>query len=172
MAKVKVRVPGSSANMGPGFDSLGLALTIYNYIEAEETEKGLVINIEDAETKELRDYKFFMFDGQAKAIFIAQDRCDETEETKFDFYDMDFNHLDIRNIHPNADKPIQKPERFEEMKEVAAKLSQGMHHVRIDLYELNGKIYFGEYTFFHGGGFRLFEPQEWELKLGSWIDLS
>lgn len=52
MAKVKVRVPGSSANMGPGFDSLGLALTIYNYIEAEETESGLEIEILDAETKE------------------------------------------------------------------------------------------------------------------------
>lgn len=52
MAKVKVRVPGSSANMGPGFDSLGLALTLYNYIEAEETDKGLEIIIEDAETKE------------------------------------------------------------------------------------------------------------------------
>ncbi len=52
MAKVKVRVPGSSANMGPGFDSLGLALTLYNYIEAEETDSGLEIVIEDAETKE------------------------------------------------------------------------------------------------------------------------
>lgn len=52
MAKIKVRVPGSSANMGPGFDSLGLALTIYNYIEVEETEQGLVIEIKDAETKE------------------------------------------------------------------------------------------------------------------------
>lgn len=52
MAKVKVRVPGSSANLGPGFDSLGLALTIYNYIEAEETDKGLTIEILDAETKE------------------------------------------------------------------------------------------------------------------------
>ena len=52
MAKVKVRVPGSSANMGPGFDSLGLALTLYNYIEAEETDGGLEIIIEDAETKE------------------------------------------------------------------------------------------------------------------------
>lgn len=52
MAKVKVRVPGSSANMGPGFDSLGLALTLYNYIEAEETASGLEIVIEDAETKE------------------------------------------------------------------------------------------------------------------------
>ncbi len=52
MAKIKVRVPGSSANMGPGFDSLGLALAIYNYIEAEETEQGLLIEINDAETKE------------------------------------------------------------------------------------------------------------------------
>ncbi len=52
MAKVKVRVPGSTANMGPGFDSIGLALTIYNYIEAEETESGLEIEILDAETKE------------------------------------------------------------------------------------------------------------------------
>lgn len=52
MSKVKVRVPGSSANMGPGFDSLGLALTLYNYIEAEETDNGLEIDILDAETKE------------------------------------------------------------------------------------------------------------------------
>lgn len=52
MGKVKVRVPGTSANMGPGFDSLGLALTIYNYIEAEETGNGLVIEILDAETRE------------------------------------------------------------------------------------------------------------------------
>lgn len=52
MGKVKVRVPGTSANLGPGFDSLGLALSIYNYIEAEETESGLSIEIVDAETKE------------------------------------------------------------------------------------------------------------------------
>ncbi len=52
MAKVKVRVPATSANMGPGFDSLGLALTMYNTIEAEETESGLLIEIKDAETKE------------------------------------------------------------------------------------------------------------------------
>lgn len=52
MSKVKVRVPGTSANMGPGFDSLGLALSIYNYIEAEETDGGLQIEVLDAETKE------------------------------------------------------------------------------------------------------------------------
>ena len=101
-------------------------------------------------------------------MFVATDR--ETD-CKFDFYDMDFNHLDIYNIHPNTDKVIEKPALFEEMKEIAAKLSQGMRHVRIDLYELNGRIYFGEYTFFHGGGFQLFEPEEWERRLGDWINL-
>jgi hypothetical protein len=57
------------------------------------------------------------------------------------------------------------------MKEIAAKLSKGMKFVRIDLYELNGRIYFGEYTFFHGGGFRLSEPEEWERRMGDWIEL-
>ena len=60
---------------------------------------------------------------------------------------------------------------FEEMKEIAAKLSKGMKFVRIDLYELDGRIYFGEYTFFHGGGFRLSEPEEWERRMGDWIEL-
>ncbi len=118
--------------------------------------------------KSIEDYKFFCFNGEPKIMFVATDR--ETD-CKFDFYDMDFNHLDIYNIHPNTDKVLEKPAMFEEMKEIAAKLSQGMRHVRIDLYELNGKIYFGEYTFFHGGGFQLFSPEEWERRLGDWINL-
>ena len=137
---------------------------IKRYIMAEQ-----LMEDENDKEKSIEDYKFFCFDGAPKAMFVATDR---STDCRFDFFDMDFNHLPIVNIHPNADRPIQRPAMFEEMKEIAAKLSQGMRHVRIDLYELNGKIYFGEYTFFHGGGFRLFEPEEWELKLGSWIDLS
>lgn len=116
----------------------------------------------------IEDYKFFCFDGEPKVMFIATDR---STDCRFDFFDMDFNHLDIVNIHPNADKPILKPPMFEEMKEIAAKLSQGMKFVRIDLYALNGQIYFGEYTFFHGGGFRFCYPLEWERRLGDWIDI-
>jgi len=116
----------------------------------------------------IEDYKFFCFDGEPKVMFIATDR---STDCRFDFFDMDFNHLDIVNIHPNADKPINKPALFEEMKVIAAKLSKGIKFVRMDLYEINGKIYFGEYTFFHGGAFRLCEPPEWERKLGDWIDL-
>lgn len=119
--------------------------------------------------KSIEDYKFFCFNGEPKVMFVATDR---STDCRFDFFDMDFNHLDIVNIHPNSDKKIKKPEMFEEMKKIAARLSEGMPFVRIDLYELNGKIYFGEYTFFHGGGFRLFEPPEWERQLGDWIKLS
>lgn len=124
---------------------------------------------ESAPEKSIEDYKFFCFNGEPKIMFVATDR---STDVKFDWFDMDFNHLDITNIHPQSGKEIKKPEKFEEMKEIAAKLSAGMRHVRIDLYELNGKIYFGEYTFFHGGGFSLFNPPEWERKLGDWIDLS
>ncbi len=134
------------------------------YIIAEQ----LMID-ETAPEKSIEDYKFFCFGGEPKVMFVATDR---TTDCRFDFFDMDFNHLDLINIHPNADKPIPKPKKFDEMKELAAKLSQGMRHVRIDLYELNGKIYFGEYTFFHGGGFQLCEQPEWERKLGDWIDIN
>ena len=126
--------------------------------------------MEDIETQELRDYKFFCFDGKVKALFIAEDRQGD-EETKFDFFDADFHHLDIRNGHPNADTPPAKPHSFEKMKEMAEKLSQGIPHLRVDFYEANGKIYFGELTFSHWSGFTPFEPEEWDLKFGEWLHL-
>lgn len=140
----------------------------YKGIEPYIIAEQLMID-ETAPEKSIEDYKFFCFNGEPKMMFVATDRA---TDCKFDFYDMDFNHLDVYNIHPNTDKVIQKPEKFDEMKEIAAKLSKGMRQVRIDLYELNGKIYFGEYTFFHGGGFQLCHPDKWERKLGDWIDIS
>ena len=136
---------------------------IERYILAEQ----LMVDSAHPE-KSIEDYKFFCFNGVPKIMFVATDR---STDCRFDFFDMDFNHLDIQNIHPNSDKPIAKPACFEEMKQVAAKLSAGMKTVRIDLYELNGKLYFGEFTFFHGGGFRLFYPEEWEKRLGDWVKL-
>jgi len=118
--------------------------------------------------KDIEDYKFFCFNGVPKLMFVATDR---STDVKFDFFDMDFKWLDIQNIHANSGKIIEKPKHFEELKEAASKLSQGMKFVRIDLYEINGKVYFGEYTFFHGGGFCLFHPAEWERRLGDWINL-
>lgn len=127
------------------------------YVSDEETSSGLT------------DYKFFCFGGQPKVMFVATERY---SDCKFDYFDMDFSRLPIRNIHPNSSKLIEKPKRFEEMKKIAEQLSVKVPFIRIDLYEINGEIYFGEYTFFHAGGFSVYSPEEWDLKMGEWIDLS
>ncbi len=114
------------------------------------------------------DYKFFCFDGEPKLMYIATDRA---SDCTYDFYDMDFNHLDVTSNHKNSNKDIEKPVGFENMKTFAKILSQGIRQVRMDFYEINGQIYFGEYTFFHGGGFVRFQPEEWEYKIGDYIKL-
>ncbi|EPC05289.1 hypothetical protein HMPREF0994_06957 [Lachnospiraceae bacterium 3_1_57FAA_CT1] len=120
---------------------------------------------------ELKDYKLFCFDGFAKAMFIASDRYKAGEETKFDFFDMDFKHLPFTNGHPNAEHEIKRPESFEKMKELAGKLSEGIPQVRVDFYDINGQIYFGELTLSHWGGMVPFKPEEWDYKFGEWIKL-
>ena len=127
--------------------------------------------MEDSETQELRDYKFFSFDGVTKALFIATERQNPNEDTKFDFFDIDFNHLPFTNGHPNALVPPTKPAMFEDMVKIANKLSKGFPHVRVDLYEVNKKIYFGELTFTHWSGLVPFNPEEWDLKFGEWLKL-
>ncbi len=127
--------------------------------------------MEDDLTSELRDYKFFTFNGIAKVLFIATDRQKSGTEAKFDFFDMVYNHLPIRNGHPNAEIPPQKPQTFEKMRELAGKLSEGIPQLRVDFYEVNGKIYFGELTFYHWSGMVPFDPEEWDEIFGSWIQL-
>lgn len=118
---------------------------------------------------ELKDYKFFCFNGEVKFLFVASERF---IDTKFDFYDADFNHLPFLQGHPNSKNILIKPRTFDEMKIIVSRLSKGMPHVRIDLYDIEGKIYFGEYTFFHFGGYVPFEPDCWDAKVGEWLDLS
>lgn len=120
---------------------------------------------------ELRDYKFFCFDGEVKALFIATDRSRGEHAVRFDFFDENFNHLPFTNGHPNASVLPKKPIMFEEMKALASKLSKGFPHVRVDFYEVGTQIYFGEMTFFHWSGMKPFVPEEWDYKFGSWIKL-
>lgn len=127
--------------------------------------------MEDTETQELRDYKFFTFGGKVKALFIASDRQKKDVDTKFDFFDANGNHLDVRNGHPNADIPPELPQNFEEMKRLAEILSKGSIQMRVDFYEINGRTYFGEMTLCHWNGFTPFDPEEWDYTFGSWINL-
>jgi len=120
---------------------------------------------------DLPDYKFFCFNGKVKALFIATDRQVPGQEVKFDFFDENFNHLNLRQGHDNSSVTPQKPISFDEMKALAEKLSKGFPHIRIDFYEVNGRPLFGELTLFHFSGLMPFEPKEWDIKFGHWLDL-
>jgi hypothetical protein len=126
--------------------------------------------IEDAKTGELRDYKFFCFDGKVKALFVATGR-QTREEPYFNFFDENYNSLDIQQGHPRSDIPPEKPSRFAEMLSIASRLSDGLTHVRVDLYEANNNVYFGELTFHHFGGMVPFTPPVWNEIMGSWLIL-
>ena len=120
---------------------------------------------------DLRDYKFFCFGGEPKMLFVATERNNPDTETRFDFFDSAYNHLDITNGHPQADTVPSKPDNFEDMLSCAQLLSAGFPFIRVDLYSVNGKVYFGEMTFFHHSGMVPFVPDKWDRIMGSWIKL-
>lgn len=126
--------------------------------------------MEDNRLGELRDYKFFTFSGEPKVLYIAQGRG-SGGETVADFFDMEFNHLPFTIDHDMAPVPPEKPANFDLMKELAAKLSKGTPQLRVDFYEVDGKVYFGEMTFFHCSGMVPFHPEEWDKKFGDWVVL-
>lgn len=126
--------------------------------------------MEDAGDGELRDYKFFTFGGVPKVLYIAQGRG-KGQPTVADFFDMEGNHLPFTIDHDTAPVPPHLPENFRLMQQLAARLSQGTPQLRVDFYEVNGKVYFGEMTFFHCSGFAAFHPESWDETFGSWVTL-
>lgn len=137
----------------------------YKYVKNKIIIESFLV---DESGTELKDYKFFCFNGEPKFFFIASER---PHDTRFDFFDLDFNHLPFIQGHPIAEKTLIKPKNFDKMIEIAKRLSEGLIHVRVDLYNIDGKIYFGELTFYHFSGMVPFEPDEWDYKFGDFIDL-
>lgn len=119
---------------------------------------------------DLEDYKFMCFNGEPKMIFTCTERRSE-DGLKVTFFDMDWNKLPFYRHYPASSKQIDKPSKFEEMVQLAKVLSKDMPFVRIDFYEVKGKVYFGEITFYPGCGFEEFHPDEWDYKLGEMIKL-
>lgn len=97
------------------------------------------------------DYKFIAFDGKLDCVFVCRDR--HLGHAKYFYHDMNWNRIYRQKVEPVAEKPLEKPENFEEMVHIAEILSQGFAHMRVDLYNLKGKIYFGELTFYNDAGF-------------------
>lgn len=124
----------------------------------------------DKKLGELRDYKFFCFAGEPKYVQVDFDRF---TNHKRNIYDLDWNFIDLKIKCPNDSKKIiERPIHFKEMLDVARKISADMPQLRVDLYEVDGRVYFGEATVYHGGGFEEFTPSYFELEWGKLIDLS
>lgn len=117
---------------------------------------------------DLRDFKFYCFDGKVKILGIYSDRNSKAP-TRVDYFDNNFKPLDLRWGYQHSDIPPEKPLKYEEMVLIAEKLATGIPELRVDLYLCGNQIYFGELTFFDGSGFDKIEPKEWDLKMGSWI---
>ena len=127
--------------------------------------------MQDGETPCLPVYKFFCFWGKATLVQVVQN--DKTPSETVDYYDRDWNKLELRQKFPNSIGTLQKPVLFEKMLEIADVLAQvKKNFLRVDLYSINGKIYFSEFTFFSDSGSAVFTPDYWDEKLGNLIDLS
>ena len=118
---------------------------------------------------ELRDYKFYCFNGEPRVMLVASNR---NTSHNFDYFDLDKNHLPIvSTAGPNAPSPVIMPESFDSMKRLARKLSEGLPHVRVDLYSVKNHIFFGEMTFFDSSGYDNMSSDKWDLMFGSWLTL-
>ena len=127
--------------------------------------------IEESNQRELVDYKIHIFNGKPKITLVCKDRFSERGMTE-DFFDNDWHHLDLkRPNHDNSKIEPTVPKNLSKMFNLAEKLSKNTFFVRIDFYNLNGRIFFGEITFFPAAGFNKFVPEEWDYKLGSYLKL-
>lgn len=118
----------------------------------------------------LQDYKFFCFNGEPQFLQLEVGRY--TKQNTRNFYDMNWKLMPFgKEIPHNPDIDVPVPECFDEMKEIAKKLSAPFSFVRVDLYQVAGKIYFGELTFFPAGGAPDFVPQEYDRIVGDMWDI-
>ena len=116
------------------------------------------------------DYKFFCFDGKPYCIYVAQ--YDEKHNCKISFLDLNWNLMPVSyGKHQKVDGELKQPEKWQEMIDIARKLSAGFPFVRVDLYFVGGIVYFGELTFYPTSGYNPFHPFEANVQIGRMIKL-
>lgn len=124
----------------------------------------------DESGTELKDYKFMCFFGKVKCIFACSRRNSEAG-LNINIYDKDWNLIPVRRNNKNNGQEIVRPMNYEEMLRFAETLSKNIPFVRVDFYEANEQLYFGELTFYPGSGFEEFIPETYDFLLGEWISL-
>lgn len=125
----------------------------------------------------LVDYRFLCFDGKVKLIFVDIETADSdgghNPRARRNVYDRDFNLLSVRvGREPFDASLVKRPDNLDEMVTYAETLAEPFPHCRVDLYNIDGKIRFGEITFYHAAGLQAISPDEWDIRMGSWINLA
>lgn len=129
------------------------------YIDSNPEEGGVI------------DYKFFCFNGNIDCLYVIADR-ELSSGVSLGIYDSDFKKKDVLRIDEKPLKRfIEKPENYENLKKVAECLSADFPEARIDLYDIDGEIRFGEITFYDGSGYMKFEPDNFDYELGKKFNL-
>ena len=125
--------------------------------------------MKDGDNDFLPVYKFMCFNGEPRIIQTIQN--DKQPNESIDYFDTEWNLLELRQNFPNSDIPLKKPEKLSEMCNLACKLAIGHAFLRVDFYTINGEIKFSEHTFYSDAGFSSFTPESWDMTLGQWIEL-
>ncbi|MEA4915581.1 MAG: ATP-grasp fold amidoligase family protein [Christensenella sp.] len=126
--------------------------------------------MESASSGELLDYKLMMFDGEYHCAFVCSNRF-AGSKLNVTFFDPDWQRMPFERLYHADPQEIPRPFCYDEMIDVARILSSGLPFVRVDLYEINRRAYFGEMTLYPGSGLETFQPEKWDNILGGWIDL-
>lgn len=127
--------------------------------------------LEEPGKPDLSDYKFYCFDGCVRMLHITFGRG-TAEGLSMNYYDRNLQMLPVQHFkYPNYNGEFVPPTQYEKMVELASKLSAGIPHVRVDFYEVNGRIYAGELTFFTDGGIGFYTPRSFDEVVGQWLTL-
>lgn len=126
--------------------------------------------MEDESGVELKDYKLMCFNGRVRCSFVCSNRNLSTGLC-VNFYDEDWKPMPFERHYPRNPVEIKRPTQYEHMVELAERLARGIKFVRVDFYEIQDRIYFGELTFYPGSGMEEFSPEEYDYLLGSWLEL-
>lgn len=137
----------------------------YSVIERKIIIEEYLGGIDD----DIKDYKLMCFNGKVKCSFVCSER--HTDGLKVTFFDRDWNLMPFERHYPMSKERIDRPDNYDKMIELAEILAAPFKFVRVDFYEVNNKVYFGELTFYPGSGIEEFTPPEWDIIIGNLLDL-
>lgn len=156
--RIKAHVK-SDGREWPYYSGKNHRIIIEQFINSGSSKVGLI------------DYKFFCFGGSTKFIYVMGDRR-VGEKVRVRLLDRDFNWLPVTRVGDEDLGELEEPENYKKMLKVAEKLAEEFLHVRVDLYNIDGKIRFGELTFYNASGYMMYKPDEFDIVVGDYFQIS